>query len=184
MVRAILAGTKTQTRRIVKHLETGEPIKCPDLVSPSVPCPYGQPGDRIWVKETWAAWDSIDDREASEVDGTAQDLADQGITQAHISYRADTRTHADRWRSSIYMPRWASRITLEIVSVRAERLNSITESDCFAEGIEVSEEGTFHPDNPTGTSAVRNYELLWNSINGPDSWDFNPWVWRIEFKRA
>lgn len=214
---------KDQTRRVVKKAPAwwGEgrllwagSAKHPEAIltdlqgERQVRCPYGAPGDRLWVKETWAAWDSIYDREASEVDGTAQDLAEQGISRGHISYRADPQMHADRWRPSIFMPRWASRLTLEIVGVRVERLQDISRGDAMAEGCPF-------PNLAKVNDPRRWYAELWDSINGgrynnfkcdgcgkrfPSSswnccgigltedarvsWDFNPWVWVIEFRRV
>lgn len=210
MVRAILAGTKTQTRRVVKPQP---PCGCsysingaqshalcfksetttwvaptPKSTDHRLQCPYGQPGERIWVRETWAAWSSFSD-EADEVEGTAQDLVERGISRAHISYRADYQTHADRWRPSIFMPRWASRITLEIVSMRVERLQEISEADALAEGLypnpKYAHAKLYTWDGIQGNSnnPIYAYQLLWESINGAGSWELNPWVWVVEFKR-
>lgn len=136
-------------------------------------CPYGQPGDRLWVREThapqsdcWGAW------ERSMQYGSRQDspiihfAADQGI-----------QPFIEKWRPSIHMPRWASRITLEVVSVRVERLQDISEADAIAEGVRNS----LHC--PGGRFANENYAHLWWTINGDGSWESNPWVWVIEFKR-
>lgn len=199
MVRAILEGRKTQTRRVVKpQPNAGWKFNCfdsfyywwtPDgtcnLNGPHEgrKCPFGQPGDRLWVRETWAAWDSVSDREASEVDGTAQELAERGLNQAHISYRADPRMHADKWRPSIHMPRWASRITLEIESVRVERVQEISENDARAEGCDGDCPIAYIPPYTT-RPRVYHYAHLWQSINGPGSWDANPWVWVIQFRRV
>lgn len=171
MVRAILAGNKTQTRRLVKpqpqcFIGSGLPGGWTPAVADgegmrALKCPYGQPGDRLWVREAFC-----DDWK-----------------QSHgIVYRADGGLDADmfdagcKWRPSIHMPRLASRITLEIVGVRVKRLQDISEDDTVAEGIP---EGEVSPAD-AGRFA---YRLLWESINGPGSWDANPWVWAIEFKR-
>lgn len=208
MVRAILSGRKTQTRRILKEL----PCQCDAFepeemcaVSPEgwqMPghsgrwwcqcctsdrdakfCPYGKPGDRLWVKETFAP-NSV---------GKIMAQMLKAKEQPAIYYRA---THegsvAWRWRPSIFMPREASRITLEIVAVRVERLQDITGQDAIAEGIhrfDVGECQYFHwrkeaPTEEHFNSAVMAYRDLWRSINGPDSWDVNPWVWVVEFKRV
>ncbi len=223
MVKAILECRKTQTRRVVKLNMSGRVqlskrqwhIDDPNAV---LGCPYGQPGDRLWVKETWAAWSSIDDREADEVLGNCESLVGRGISRGHISYRADPQMHADKWRPSIFMPRWASRVTLEITGVRVERLNDISEADAIAEGIDplfTEEKINERPDLAecrcqwlnylwhghfgkhgmgntksdrwahqfsSYTNAVGSYSSLWESINGPGSWDANPFVWVIEFR--
>jgi hypothetical protein len=184
MVIAILAGQKTVTRRVVKF---GKQTPLTSFVSrdgvlrytwcdkPGVGlamdekdllkrCTYGVPGGRLWVRENYsrcacdaclAAWPK---RPAN----------DHGVT-----YIADYQGPSGIVvRPSIFMPRWASRITLNVVSVRVERLQEITEGDAIREGIVFSTE--YDP-----TTAYRN---LWNSINGPGSWESNPWVWRIEFE--
>jgi hypothetical protein len=132
-------------------------------------CPYGQPEDRLWVRERWAYHPDF------------PDLARRAI------YRADPECEhdADRWRPSIHMPRWASRISLEITGVRVERLQSISERDSRAEGV------TIEPHHSRGYCAgeflppeMRAYRDLWETINGPGSWEANPWVWVIEFRRC
>ena len=189
MVRAILAGTKTQTRRIVKH--RGEmdqrdgggwwPYRMswspgdPDG-SEWMPCPYGQPGDRLWVRETWAHV-PITAYRCSE--GVQQTANPKDPDMAAVYAAGWDRSSPGRWRPSIHMPRWASRITLEITSVRVERLQEISQGDARAEGCDGSS-------NSMG-SAFTEYVALWAKINGtegPVSWDANPWVWVVEFKRV
>ncbi len=179
MVRAILAGTKTQTRRVVKdrHIGQIDTSKLPGPAGWSRPMPYGQPGDRLWVRETWACFDS------------------HVRPKSRIAYRSDTpdgemvRVDAP-WKPSIHMPRWASRITLEVTGVRVERLQDISEADALAEGVEQVLKGRFRiygretDGRDTDRSARTSYCSLWESINGPGSWDANPWVWVIEFKRV
>lgn len=185
MVRAILDGRKTQTRRPVKPQ--------PELTQKSgfswngvvygagsndretnrnfahVKCPFGKPGDRIWVRETW-----------SEAGASAPDL-----TLYRANYPEHVPAHYENippvneihWTPSIHMPRWASRITLEITDVRVERLNNISECDAKAEG------------GPTectliGDKYFPGFRSLWKSIYGEESWDANPWVWVIKFKRV
>ena len=166
MVRALLAGTKTQTRRVIKprHLAFFNQDAAAMLSDWNErPLPYGKPGDRLWVRETW--------HDASS------------SLHSCALYRADgIDLHWDKWTPSIHMPRWASRITLEITSVRVERLQEISEADAQAEGWtrrpEVSTDPQVHKE------AARDWFMdLWESINGPGSWDANPWVWVIEFKR-
>jgi len=188
MVRALLAGNKTQTRRVVKHKSDAD---CPYHENNiAVACPYGKVGDRLWVRETWRV-----------------DWADEAM--AEIGFRADedskkcappfpwldraNEKHLEpdskiRWQPSIFMPRWACRVILEITAVRVERLQDISEEDAKAEGVDTS---VTHP-SPTGVGKfrVKNYVFareayadLWRLINGHDSWAQNPWVWVIEFKR-
>lgn len=161
MVRAILAGRKTQTRRILKFdpLDSYDFASCQENLSR---CPYGQSGDRLWVKETFAT------------DGS-------GL----LWWRADgdDQPKAGPWKPSIFMPRWASRITLEIVAVRVERLQEISARDCFAEGIERPKFPNFGTDVTIRDNARNDYRLLWESINGPSSWDRNDWVWCISFRK-
>lgn len=166
MVRATLDGTKTQTRRVAK-----KPVKHPDLGNLYAPgalvlerepqhvidrcCPYGQPGDHLWVREAWAFHPDYPER------------------TRRVIYRADRGVEhdVDRWRPSIHMPRWASRTTLEIHGVRIERLQDISEADAKAEGMP----------ELTGINPVRWYAELWETINGAGSWAANPWVWVVEF---
>lgn len=187
MVRAILAGTKTQTRRVLKAEPPpgAQRVICPfrderlqwaatdphdmeqgQLVLGEAPrCPYGQPGDRLWVREAfmhepadycWEASVSIPCKPAS------------------TSYRADFGNEATGagWKPSIHMPRALSRITLEITDVRVERLQDISDADAQAEG------PAGHPDGPWHA-----FRSLWTLINGAGAWESNPWVWVVSFKR-
>lgn len=150
MVRALLAGTKTQTRRVATPRRSIEPM--------TDECPYGQPGDRLWVRETWSAHSA-----------------------GGFMYAASWDAHAlighPKWRPSIHMPRAASRITLEVTGVRVERLQEITRGDAMAEGCPF-------PNMAAGHDPREWYAKLWNDINGPGSWDANPWVWAITFRRV
>ncbi len=166
MVQAILSGKKTQTRRVVKqkHLPFLANIVGGFLDGKwnQRPLPYGQPGDRLWVRETWAQDDE---------DGTIIYRAeDNEAVKAWDQARHESGLSKYNWRPSIFMPRLASRLTLEVVSVRVERLQDISEEDAIAEGTLA----------PFG-GWVGGYQLLWESINGPGSWDENPWVWVIDF---
>ena len=160
MVRALLDGSKTQTRRVIKprHLAFFNQNAAAMLNDWNErPLPYGKPGDRLWVRETW--------HDASS------------SLHSCALYRADgIDLHWDKWTPSIHMPRWASRITLEITSVRVERLQDISEADAQAEGITSAE--CLECDG-----FVNAFSKLWEQINGPGSWDANPWVWAIEFRR-
>lgn len=196
MVRAILDGRKTVTRRIVK------PMRDPDfecqLASCEIAgevnggtcrirCPYGQPGDQLWVRETWSRAKLF----ASNELFYRADGEHQAGRQLSLSYHEREK----RWRSPIHMPRWASRITLEITGVRVERLQEISEEDAIAEGV-FKKVGTSPVGDVVEThdggdliyvskGLARNaYHELWESINGPGSWDLNPYVWVIEFKRV
>lgn len=194
MVNAILSDRKTQTRRVLATYQDAVKF-CPEWdvngkqifivlgekdhtgmnpVITAIPCPFGQPGDRIWVRETF------------RVHSRATDVATL-VYRASVRNSWTEQTHRvpvavcnkpatpEKWTPSIHMPRWASRILLEITDVRVERLNSITESDAEAEGV---------TDTGFGDLLVDGFRYLWKSIYGDDSWQANPWVWVIEFKRV
>lgn len=168
MVRAILAGQKTQTRREAKGLigftAIGQPVTVSrDGFPCEYICPYGKPGDRLWVREAWAAPHAHDH------------LVPRWIPRdARIHYAATEDRGGLIWRSPIFMPRWASRITLEITGIRVERLQDISAVDCWAEGIGHS------PD----VDPRHEYTELWESLNGAGSWAANPWVWALAFRRV
>lgn len=176
MVRAILDGRKTQTRRVMKV-----PPKMVDgvgIVYESDKCPYGQAGDRLWVRETWGTNPGNEHVKPS-------DFVHNG---AHIYYKADDikmNWQVERWRPSIHMPRWASRITLEVTNVRVERVQDISARDIRAEGIDltISEKNTVHAYH-VKSYLQSHFRRLWDSINAKRgySWDSNPWVWVVEFK--
>lgn len=191
MVRAILAGTKTQTRRVVNRNASGRAelagrnwhLGDPDAVKA---CPYGRPGDRLWVRETWQGplfnEDQLEayqsNRSAFETPAYCRYAADGGGPPEFFD--ADDNLQC-RWRPSIHMPRWASRILLEIASNRVERLQDISDQDALAEGVSPDMGLCWQSgdDTPRGM-----YGELWESINGPGSWDANPWVWVVEFKQV
>lgn len=199
MVTAILEDRKTQTRRVVKPQ--------PEVLYPfalvrqngtgwivekwprqerefgnfgrveRVVCPYGQPGDRLWVRETWACFGGDEytyqkDRLAVSYRATWDTDRATDFPRASLGY-----IPGDRWRPSIYMPRWASRITLEITKVRVERVQDITNEDAYAEGCDFRLANT-----PNHANA---FAILWDNINAKRrfGWDENPWVWVIEFRR-
>lgn len=196
MVRAILDGSKTQTRRVVKPqpshrlveprvgltigmdpADDGAVWYDSDGINPGRPvrCPYGRPLDRLWVRESWATPTSYDAMSPSEAMAAMADRLPFGAPQ--VWYRASTREHnqaSHRWRPSIHMPRRISRITLEITEVRVERVQEISEEDARAEGVDrlFTYRGVF--------------QGLWNAINGPRGygWDANPWVWVLTFRRV
>lgn len=177
MVRAIIDGSKTQTRRVVKQDRDGlldcKPTPAWDAFWKCVDCPYGKPGDRLWVRETFAV---VPRTAYARSDGVQQTLRPDDDHDAAI-YRAGW-THSNggfRWRPSIHMPRWASRILLEITDVRVERAQDISDRDARDEGAEqIGDcEGAY----------VAGFRRLWESINGADSWAANPWVWVVAFRR-
>ncbi|ENW5155728.1 hypothetical protein ACFLPY_001774 [Salmonella enterica] len=173
MVRAILEGRKTQTRRPFNWkrqpaMEMAErddgslwpwAEDCERGGDIWFACPYGEVGDRIWVRETFSAVPDYDEPAGCSA----------------LLYAADGNGPYRKWTPSIHMPRWASRLTLEITGIRVERLNSITESDAETEGV---------TDTGFGDLLVDGYRYLWKSIYGEESWAANPWVWMIEFKRV
>jgi hypothetical protein len=205
MIRAIIDGRKTMTRRVAKLTDSGR-LKAvgssrnwhPDDPNAALACPYGQPGERLWVREAWAP-------------------VVPGVTAPPFYYRADVSpsefTNMLRWRPSIHMPRHASRITLEITGVRVERVQEITGKDAVKEGIEsVWPDGdpssyfgafrnyefeTAHPKRGTVIvpekhqlmgfqDATRSFRSLWDSLNAKRGfgWEVNPFVWVVEFKRV
>jgi hypothetical protein len=196
MVRALLAGTKTQTRRAAKltangHVKEPGGRRCWHPADPdaSLACPYGQPGDRLWVRETWQGPLIDDDATENPHDIESPKYcfykADGGPAPEYEDSDGDLHC---RWRPSIHMPRWASRITLEITDVRVERLQDISEADAQAEGLYLDTAGRWTTYSATEAarehlSPVQAYRDLWEQINGPGSWDVNPWVWVVEFNR-
>lgn len=192
MVRAILDGRKTMTRRVITpqpEMEMDGEI-LPDgtggygwgpVLPPWPKWPY-QIGDRLWVRETWATRDPIWDDDKA-VSFMIPATVDPGM----IVYRADGEKDR-KWRPSIHMPRWASRITLEIVNIRVERLREITEEDAEKEGANSEFECDVTTFCGGGKIPESTYKLgfkhLWDSINDKTyPWSSNPWVWVIEFKR-
>ncbi|WP_241017152.1 hypothetical protein [Paraburkholderia sp. Ac-20342] len=212
MVRALLDGSKTQTRRVVKWLDLkpGINLQFSGLTASQVagawvlesptrsshewrcaqtPCPYGVPGDRLWVRETLSPtrnaagyiedWHyAADGAKVPRMPGLNPEFSD-AMAFAHLARPSAV--------PSIHMPRWASRITLEVTGVRVERLQDISEDDAISEGIAKTPAGfwsTYGQSETDGTySPVTSYRCLWNSINGADAWDANPWVWCVSFKR-
>jgi hypothetical protein len=209
MVRALLNGSKTQTRRIMKVQPPSDEYKmmtCIDTTGdrknvgrhhwarlsknmlsyedndqPYFSCPYGYNQDQLWVRETFCP-----------------DWCDKPIYKADGGSAIDAGYSKEpRWKPSIHMPRWASRITLEITGIRVERLNDCSKADAIAEGIEGEElfingisEGGHYRDYILDTddmcewftNPIYSYQSLWESINGAGSWATNPWVWVVEFK--
>jgi hypothetical protein len=191
MVRAILEGRKTQTRWVMKPQPVldgdmvGHPALCGlfgahvfgPCAAKMIPCPYGAPGDRLWVRETWAPIVQIADVdlpaglvEKADPRGGVQLIAYRATTEDFVWADGDGYAMEGRscWRPSIHMPRWASRLLLEVTEVRVQRLQEISEEDARAEGVE--SRGAFCG--------------LWDTINGNGSWRENPWVWCVSFRRV
>ncbi|HBO0981495.1 TPA: hypothetical protein L4E58_001309 [Pseudomonas aeruginosa] len=196
MVRAILEGRKTVTRRAVKDTGFyaidaaihGNEVALREREALSTRCPFGQPGDRLWVREAWQG-PLISDEEQAANQSWWKDMT-KFQDQAHCAYRAsgDNNEYVDpdgyfhcKWKPSIHMPRWASRILLEITAVRVERLQDITEDQAIAEGIDTHPMGFYGNGCITAGGA---FLELWESINGDGRWAANPWVWVVEFKRV
>nr|WP_249431910.1 morphogenetic protein [Enterobacter kobei] len=193
MVRAILNGRKTQTRREVTNATANllDLQKKHQNSKYAIGCPYGKPGDRIWVRETWQAiHDSVDEFGHVEERTYAPSIPKEKDRYWHTVYAEHfgDENREDRgfpWRPAIHMPRWASRLTLEITDVRVERLNSISQEDAQAEGMELTGWRPTYSDPDSGGEAwtpYDNFAQLWESIYGEESWKANPWVWVIEFK--
>lgn len=184
MVRAILAGAKTQTRRVVKdrHIDAAPPACLFQWLRER--CPYGQPGDRLWVRETWQhanfPFGPYDD--SCQVFYRADYMDDPHGPDGEKSPEGKYRN----WKPSIHMPRSASRILLEITSVRVERLQDISESDACAEGARSADLVTGRECilDPKSGSYRLHFSDLWEQINGAGTFVANPFVWVIEFKRV
>lgn len=203
MVRAIIDGQKTQTRRMVKlnghdgvqsdhtpwRLASGprywQEKPCWSWQHTSTisrvineSCPYGVPGDRLWVRESAYiappdfgdvdTWNTVDNEGRRRLVGYAASMDGESVRCAE--------DYAVKKTPSIYMPRWASRITLEITSVRCERLQEIDDHDAMREGVS--------PTGDTDGAYVAPFKELWEKINGAGSWENNPWVWVVSFKRV
>ncbi|RQB13458.1 hypothetical protein IPC462_01710 [Pseudomonas aeruginosa] len=212
MVRAILEGRKTVTRRVMKpqptpsksgghnwpckvhqsmlhverELQNGEGCWC-GLAEAA--CPFGQPGERLWVREAWtidllAAYST---EKGYDSEYELRYRADDAAREIHVApgepdpYLALYDSQRGDWRPSIHMPRWASRILLEITAVRVERLQDISEEQARAEGYPAERECET---GGSGLDAWLWFRSLWGEINGPEAFTANPWVWVVEFKRV
>jgi len=210
MVKAILDGKKTQTRRVIKP-QPEEHVIIPDKInglkwngvnygsitrdergsiaetSLATICPYGQPGDTLWVRETWNVCDVGYDgyNGAFEAGYPLVTIPASKPEYGNMVYYKADGNEEPPWRPSIHMPRWASRITLEITAVRVERVQDISEGDAIAEGIDTSWQETKYPNVFMQLDARAEFEITWDTINAKRgySWDDNPWVWVIEFER-
>lgn len=227
MVRALIEGRKTQTRRVitlpekrvtkqygavdVRNVNYWSPpsgISQEGWANPGVnyhtydpssgemignhidPCPYGQPGGLLWVRETWTCYrqTSYEYDEHEQVTGK-KDREHYAGTLSPV-FRADNKNFPDRWEPAIHMPRWASRLTLQITDVRVQRLQDISELDARNEGVifedDPDEESDFGyhfgiDDGTLGGSPKEAFSILWRHINGESSWDENPWIWALTF---
>lgn len=226
MVRAILDGKKTQTRRVIKHQPSGPEIFPPNQfcdqwyfrdayyacegndIGRYVSCPYGVVGDRLWVRETFCPINITQPLERYTLSCYRARVKFAYAADHATQYRpVDAAGNERLWKPAIHMPRWASRITLEVVSVRADRLQEISEADARAEGASCclwyepfgKEEGdsinlsgdAINPVHPShggerGISYRNGFATLWDSINAKRGygWDTNPYVWVIEFKKV
>lgn len=178
MVRAIRDGRKTMTRRVVKG-NPGKlgfsPFACKhddylDEHGRQYSCPYGVPGDRLWVRETWCTSPAYDKWKPRDLP-----------IGCPIWYRAQADDDMSKWRPSIFMPRWASRINLIVKDVRVELVQDISEDDAWCEGVSMDEVLDIPCSGPMGVAV---FSRLWNSINAKRGygWDSNPWVWVVEFE--
>ncbi|MEN4604112.1 hypothetical protein ABEG90_16005 [Pantoea agglomerans] len=204
MVRAVLDGRKTQTRRIMreqpevipKEDEHGKPgfwipfnagktmVRNDDM---HIACPFGLKGDRLWMRETFRVHSRATDVATLVYKASEQQSWTQQTHRVPIE-KCNKPAVVDKWTPSIHMPRWASRITLEITCVRVERMYDISEADARAEGVEQLRGGFWRHYQPGWTqhqlSARGSFVTLWKSIYGEESWQANPWVWVVEFKRV
>jgi hypothetical protein len=224
MVRAVLEGRKTQTRRIMKvqpvpsktresdfwfscnktrsmvHVSDFIPGNCANLPDAheyfSMCCPFGAVGDRLWVRETFRVHSRATDVATLVYRASERQSWTQQTHRVPV-VNCNKPVSPENWTPSIHMPRWASRITLEITGVRVERLQDISESDAVAEGIEPLPHDPdlpkmYHEYFPVGIknglrctmSASNSFRGLWESLSGKGRWQANPWVWVIEFKRV
>ena len=190
MVRAILEGRKTQTRRVVALPKGAQPCnedndfeldgtpEWPHAISrrsgclAPLECPYGVPGDRLWVRETWRS---------IALRGRGGDI-EQFMYRASIPFDVDVW----KWKPGIHMPRHACRLVLEMTTVRVERLQEIGQQDVFAEGLHNAQQNEYEKKMGHRLSSQDCYRHLWNSLNAKRGygWDKNPYVWVIEFKRV
>jgi hypothetical protein len=201
MVQAILDGLKAQTRRVVKPQPKSDLglLRSVDGTAWTdrgriVHCPYGQPGERLWVRETWRTAARLDARSPAQM---ATEALEAGWNRAWapIKYEADgAEVNADvgwgpwgKTRVPIHMPRWASRLTLEVTEVRVQRLQAISEEDALAEGVAVWMGMEALPEQHPPTMFRDGFQALWQAINGERkgcAWKDSPWVWAVSFKVA
>ena len=203
MVRAILEDRKTVTRRAIKiqpQMVTDRSIEpwtgdaevlFKQLQRAGRNCPYGKPGDRLWVRETWYC-DHFEVQKGPYLQPADMHDLDQSSEDGELVYAADGLAPYEQeqptWKPSIHMPRWASRILLEITDVRVERLQDISGDQAQAEGVDAAMCQKYLETAPSRfeckEAVIHGFAGLWQSINGEESWRSNPWVWVVEFKRV
>ncbi|HBR1088949.1 TPA: hypothetical protein MIH37_08475 [Klebsiella pneumoniae] len=188
MVRALLDGRKTQTRRPIKWKETrfteigeredGSKWPWSEDAEHACdfwhPCPFGAVGDRIWVREAFRVHSRATDVATLVYKASERNSWTEQTRRVPVAVCNKPAT-PEKWTPSLHMPRWASRILLEITGVRVERLRSMSQDDARAEGV-IAASGPME--------AGLAFRELWDSIYGEESWKANPWVWVIEFKRV
>lgn len=196
MVRAILDGRKTQTRRPVRFPVLDKNLGC-ELAGNELAgelsagnylnSAFGKPGDRIWVRETFRVHSRATDVATLVYKASVRNSWTEQTHRVHVSVCNKPAT-PEKWTPSLHMPRWASRILLEITGVRVERLNAISEENAASEGVAQFRGGFWKHYQPGWTqhqlSARGSFVTLWKSIYDEESWQSNPWVWVIEFKRC
>jgi hypothetical protein len=198
MVKAILDGRKTMTRRVLKP----QPIWSDggsindgggqmDYIEPHwarEPKLAYAPGDLLWVRETWAEACELDENDKPATDMRTYYRADGEPFSRYLDPDTDEWREGIKWRPSIFMPRWASRISLRVTAVKVERLQDISEDDAKAEGIFQTKAGSWSAVEDysplAGTSPVGGFYCLWTAINGEGAWDANPWVMAVSFERV
>jgi len=196
MVRAILDGRKTQTRRPVRFPVLDKNLGC-ELAGNELAgelsagnylnSAFGKPGDRIWVRETFRVHSRATDVATLVYKASVRNSWTEQTHRVPVSVCNKPAT-PEKWTPSLHMPRWASRILLEITGVRVERLNAISEENAASEGVAQFRGGFWKHYQPGWTqhqlSARGSFVTLWKSIYDEESWQSNPWVWVIEFKRC
>lgn len=208
-VRALLIGQQTQTRRIMKsqafapgqdnhegcygfdvisnHLRGHHVMEMSDL---SYQCPFGQPGDKLWVRETWRG-PEVPEEQLAEYAKSPLEFRNahychyRADSSAMVNAQDENANHAG-WQTGIHMPRWASRIDLLITSVRVEKIQDISDDDVMAEGVQTDSHflNNFFTMNSESIAPKAAYKKAWEKQYGSTSWEVNPWVWVIGFERV
>jgi hypothetical protein len=208
MVRALIDGRKTQTRRVLKPQPRENVFWGPEWYAPvkidnhgeeypgaDVFGIYGEewgqripyaPGDRLWVREAWKSDRAYDDLAPSEMGGDEPLIYVADNEVQRWGWKPDVLSRWGRYRHARFMPRWASRLTLTVTDVRVQRLQEISDHDAWAEGVNPCEEGHACPGGPYGSCCghfdyIGPFRTLWNSLHGPDAWSANPWVAAVTF---